>query len=411
MIPRMPILIHYALTSNLRLASPLLRQTPPFSPPARGFFDRQKSKFRLTALGLMSANLANFYATTRDARKVIVVDLGFLGDTVHLLPALHELKRNYTHAELHVLTSPVGCEVLGLASSVDRAWPVEMSPRKRSLMQQWQILRALRRERFDIAFNFSGADRSIFMTALTGARSRVAYTGGHSHFWNRWLVPFWIPFIQPVDPVFERRREMLKRCGLKLTASEFGLSVPDSARDWAASQLPERAIHFSINASSHLKEWPLENWIQLAKRLANESHTKILATSSDSPRERSRLDAFASACGTSAQVFCGLSIARLAAVLSRCSLHIGADSGVLHLAMALGLPTISLFRNYPNLRAWVPRGPQHRSFAANCACIGQKRAPCLQQPSAVCLKEIQPAAVAQAVQEFLTSMESKRLNG
>jgi ADP-heptose:LPS heptosyltransferase len=367
-------------------------------------FHRQPPHFRLTALGLMSADLASFYSKTRDARKVIVVDLGFLGDTVHLLPALHELKRNYSRAELHVLTSPVGCEVLELASCVDRAWKIEMSRHKRSLRQQWQVLRALRRERFDVAFNLSGADRSIFMTALTGARWRVAYTGGRSHFWNLWLVPFWIPFIQPTDLVFERRREMLKLCGLELAAASFDLHVPDSARDWAVAQIPAEAIHFSINASTHLKEWPLENWIELAKRLCNESDLNILATGSDTPRERSRLDALASAIDHSrVQIFPCLSIPRLAALLSRCSLHIGADSGVLHLAMALRLPTISLFRNYPNLRAWVPRGPEHRSFTANCACIGQEHAPCLKQPIAVCLKEIQPVAVAQAVHEILAA--------
>jgi ADP-heptose:LPS heptosyltransferase len=289
-----------------------------------------------------------------------------------------------------------------------------MSPHKRSLRQQWQVLRALRHERFDVAFNFSGADRTIFMTALTGAHSRVAYAGGHAHFWNRWLVPFWIPFIQPTDPVFERRREMLKLCGLELAAAEFGLRVPDSARDWASAQVPESAIHFSINASSHLKEWPLENWIELAKHLSKESQIKILATGSENPRERNRLDAFASALGASAQIFYGISIARLAALLSRCSLHIGADSGVLHLAMALGLPTISLFRNYPNLRAWVPRGSQHRSLTAKCVCVGQRHAPCLNRPIAMCLKEIQPAAVAQAFHELLStgaSMEPKNLNG
>jgi ADP-heptose:LPS heptosyltransferase len=254
----------------------------------------------------MSAELANFYNQTRDARKVIVVDLGFLGDTVHLLPALHELKRNYARAELHVLTSAVGCEVLGLAPCVDRAWAIEMSPHKRSLRRQWQILCGLRRERFDVAFNFSGADRTIFMTGLTGARWKVAYRGGRPHFWSRWLVPFWIPFIQPTDPVFERRREMLKRCGLELAPSRFGLRVPDSACDWAATQVAGDAIHFSINASTHLKEWPLENWIYLGKRLSRESHIKILATGSDNPRERSRLDAFASTLGPGAQVFGGL---------------------------------------------------------------------------------------------------------
>jgi heptosyltransferase-1 len=369
--------------------------------PAGVFFNRQNLRFRLTAVGSMSADLASFYSQTRDARKIIVVDLGFLGDTVHLVPALNELKRNYSHAELHVVTSAVGCEVLGLVPCVNRAWPIEMSRRKRSLRQQWQVLRALRRERFDVAFNFSGADRTIFMTALTGARRRVAYSGGRSHFWSRWLVPFRIPFIQPTEPVFERRCKMLKLCGLELASAGFGLQVPDKAREWASTEVPADAIHFSINASTHLKEWPLEHWIELGKRLSNGLHVKILATGSDNPREKSRLDAFASALGTSAQVFSGLSIAQLVALLSRCSLHVGGDSGVLHLAMALEMPTISLFRDYPNLRAWVPRGPQHRCFTAKCVCINQKYPPCLSQQIANCLKEITPATVAQAIQEML----------
>jgi ADP-heptose:LPS heptosyltransferase len=208
---------------------------------------------------------------------------------------------------------------------------------------------------------------------------------------------------------------MLKLCGLELAPARFDLHAPDSARDWAAAQVPESAVHFSINASTHLKEWPLDNWIELAKRVSNESQIKILATGSGSARESSRLNAFGSAVGARAQIFCGISIAKLAALLSRCSLHVGADSGVLHLAMALGLPTISLFRNYPSSRAWVPRGQQHRSFTANCACVGRKYAPCLKQPVAACLQEIQPGAIAQTVRDLLASatesMESKKLNG
>jgi ADP-heptose:LPS heptosyltransferase len=373
--------------------------------------------FWLTAFRLMSADLATFYDKTRDARKIVVVDLGFLGDTIHLIPALHELKRNYSWAELHVLTSPVGGEVLALASCVDRAWAIEMSPHKRSLRQQWQVLRALRDERFDVAFNFSGADRTIFMTAFTGAPWRVAYQGARSHFWNRWLVPFWIPFIEPSGPVFERRREMLNLCGLNLAPPRFDLAIPNSAKEWAAAQIQGEAIHFSINASTHLKEWPLEHWIELGKRPSRESQPRILATGSDNPRERSRLDAFASALKDSrVQIFSGLSIARLAALLSQCSLHVGADSGVLHLAMALGLPTISLFRDYPGLRGWLPRGPKHRSFTVKCACGGRNDGACQKLAAALCLKEISPEAVARSVMETLESraahsVASKNLNG
>lgn len=347
------------------------------------------------------SHLANLYSDTRDAHKVIVVDLGFLGDTVHLLPALYELKRNYSHAELHVLTSPVGCELLGLSTCVDRTWPVEMSPRKRSLRQQWQVLRQARREQFDVAFNFSGADRTIFMTALTCARSRVAYRGGRSHFWSRWLIPDWIPFIEPTGPVFERRREMLKLCGLQLNPPRFDLRIPESARDWALAEVPNDAVHYSINASTHLKEWPLENWIELGKQMIANSNLAIIATGSENPREQSRLNAFARALGPRVQIYWGLPIARLAASLSRCSLHVGADSGVLHLAMAIGLPTISLFRNYASLRGWLPRGPEHRSFTVDCSCVGRRHAPCQAQPVAACLKAIEPDAVALAVREIV----------
>src|SRR6516164_731186 len=99
----------------------------------------------------MPSDLAHFYSRTRAARKIIVVDLGFLGDTVHLVPALWELKEAYRQASLHVLTSAVGDEVLQLASCVDQAWPIEMQPEKRSLLEQWCTVQALRRERFDVA--------------------------------------------------------------------------------------------------------------------------------------------------------------------------------------------------------------------------------------------------------------------
>ena len=92
----------------------------------------------------MPLKLAEFYNTTRAARKVIVVDLGFLGDTIHLAPALWELRRHYSEAELHVLTTPVGVEVLQLLPCVTRAWAIEMQPAKRTLRQQWEVLRALR---------------------------------------------------------------------------------------------------------------------------------------------------------------------------------------------------------------------------------------------------------------------------
>src|ERR1700761_1915231 len=100
------------------------------------------------------SNLNDFRAATIGAKKSAIVDLGFLGDTVQLVPALWEIKGHYPGAELHVVSAPVGAELLQLVPCVDRAWPLVLDPRKRKTSEQWQLVRELRRQRYDVAFNF-----------------------------------------------------------------------------------------------------------------------------------------------------------------------------------------------------------------------------------------------------------------
>ena len=344
---------------------------------------------------LPQSHLAGFYAQTRAAKKILVVDLGFLGDTVHLVPALWEIKRHYPQSVLHVLTSPVGAEVLDLAPCADRAWAVELYPGKRTLRRQLAILLALRREGFDLAFNFSGADRTIFMTALAGARWGVTHQAGRRHFWSGWLCAHWVPRQSTEQPVFEQRRAVLAACGFELAPARFDLSVPADAAAWAAAHVPRGALHLSVNASTYLKEWPLSHWIKLAQLLLQrDPQAQLVATGSADPREQARLRELAAAVSQPRlRTFAGLTVAQLAALLARCSRHLGADSGVLHLAVALGVPTRSIFREYPGLKEWLPRGPQDRHLTAPCACASKVRETCRRSQTAECLSGISPEAV------------------
>ena len=116
-----------------------------------------------------------------------MVDLGFAGDSVHLVPACWELRRKLSEAELH--TPPPS---LAASSS---PWPrASIGPgpiRSRTPVPvggHLDILRSIRRGRFEVALSFSGGDRPILVTALSGARRRVAHDNGRHHFYNRWLV-------------------------------------------------------------------------------------------------------------------------------------------------------------------------------------------------------------------------------
>src|SRR5208282_712919 len=95
----------------------------------------------------------SFIERTRAAKKIIVIDFGFLGDSVHLAPALWEIKRHYAGAELHTLSAPVGAELLQMAPCVDRPWAFPLTAKSPAWWKHWDILWALRRQKFDAAFN------------------------------------------------------------------------------------------------------------------------------------------------------------------------------------------------------------------------------------------------------------------
>ena len=181
---------------------------------------------------------------------------------------------------------------------------------------------------------------------------------------------------------------------------------------WAAEAIPSGAVHLSISASSEFKEWPVGSWAELAKRLLAGGIPVLVATGSAAARERERLGELTRRVGDGRLrvVAESLSIARLAAVVSRCVLHVGTDSGVTHIALALGRPTVSIFREYAGLEEWRPRGAEHRAFTAPCRCVDQPRmAPeCLAAGTACCLAGIGVEAVAEAVRERWAASASGR---
>lgn len=330
------------------------------------------------------------------ARKVLVVDLGFLGDTVQAIPVLWSIKERCA-GELHVVSTPLGSEVLRLAPCVDRIWTVELHRQKRTASQQLEIIRSLRRERFDLAISFSGNDRNVILAGVSGANWRLVQEQGRRHFWDRWLVDEWVAMRSRELPVFEQRRQVLAAVGVHLAPARFDLRIAAADTTWAAGVMPAGAIHLSLNSAVPLKEWPVAHYAALARWLAGEFPAVPLAVSAmATEREQTRLGEFLSAVnGIAVRVLpTGMSIGQLAAALRRCRLHFGPDSGVMHLAAALGVRTVSLFREKGSFREWVPAQPGHEVLLAPCPCVDHRNAPCEATGQARCLAEIGVELVA-----------------
>ncbi len=347
--------------------------------------------------------LSTFASDTHAARRVIVIDSGFLGDSLHLVPALRELRRHYLKAELNVLTTPVGAQVIGLAHCVDRVWILDQSRTKRNLKDQFTVLRDLRALRFDVSINFGDADRPTIYAGMVGARQRLGRMGARRHFWSSWCLPLRGPEPGENLPVFERHRQLLGSAGFALGPAQFGLSPTPEDAVWAASLLPTTAVHLSPNSLIALKEWPVHHWVELIGLLiVFYPQLRIVVTSSPDPREVARLNAIQKAVGDDEVLFLSnTSIPRLAALMARCSAHVGSDSGPLHVAVALGIPTVSFFRDNSGIRGWLPCGPKDCVFIQPCVCVNSPSTACDPQSGPRCLAAILPEQVFAAVEKLL----------
>src|SRR5271169_2685250 len=156
----------------------------------------------------------------------MVLDLGFLGDTVHLLPALWMIRQAYPQAELHAAVSEHIKSFLACAPWVNRVWGYMRYPRHATLRENWQMICDLRREEFDVVINLNGSDRSSWLTLLSGARERLGRIpdDGGPLFWRRMFTAH-IECPRTPEPVYLQKCRCLAKAGFPFTQPEFHVEI------------------------------------------------------------------------------------------------------------------------------------------------------------------------------------------
>jgi len=123
------------------------------------------------------SNTDNFLQRTRTAKKIMVLDPGFLGDTIHLLPALWMVRETYPQAELHVAVSSQVTSFMECVPWVNRTGGFMRYPRHAPPRENFQMVSGLRRDKYDVLINLNGSDRFSWLTFLTDAIT-TAYPAG-----------------------------------------------------------------------------------------------------------------------------------------------------------------------------------------------------------------------------------------
>ena len=337
----------------------------------------------------------NFLQRTSAAKKVMLLDLGFLGDSVHLLPALWMVRQAYPQAELHVTVAAHVVSLMECAPWVDKTWGYMRFPRHATLWENLQMVTALRREKFDVLINLNGSDRSSWLSFFSGARERLGRMPGNGG------PPFWKQmFTAHVQYPFKQELVYLQRCrcleiaGFPSTPPEFHVEI--APRHLRAAKIDEadtgHYFHISPFTTANRKELSPAQLVELITALEeNFPDKKVVVSCAPTEREQQKMtDLLALLPKTPWRVFAGnLTIPQLAAVIQHSAMHLSGDTGPMHLAAMVNTPAILWFWPNPGQNQWIPIGQKYRVI------VGGK------DPASPFLIGIETKALLQAAQDVL----------
>jgi ADP-heptose:LPS heptosyltransferase len=284
-----------------------------------------------------------------DVHKIAVLRANALGDFIFILPALEALDNAYPDAEIVLLGKVWHKEFLERRPSpVDRVVVVppcegvgEETINNTDPDALEQFFSSMTREHFDLAFQLHGGGHySNPFTLRLGARTTIGLKTPDAVALDRWL-----PYVY-FQPEIIRYLEVVALAGASMTTVTPHIVVTAQDLDEASRVVPEGkkplvALH--PGAGDPRRRWPTEKFANVGDALAA-AGAQVVVTGTKDERElvAAVVDGMQSRAET--QDLSGqLSLGGLAALFARCRVVVSNDSGPLHLAAAVGAPTVGIY--------------------------------------------------------------------
>lgn len=336
-------------------------------------------------------------------QKILLIRLSSIGDILLTSPLLRSLHGRFPQAQIDFCIKERYADLIKdhpyLRRRVILAEPYGWS-------ELFRARRLIRAERYDLIIDVHRNLRSLF---LRDPRARIATYA--KQYWKRWLlVHAGVNRYQELVPVYRRYLAGLAPWGIQPDGQglEFFLCEEDKA--FARSRLTElgvdpavQRIGFAVGAGHATKQWPAEHFIALAGLLAGQTALRVFIYGDD--RDRTVARRIAAAIGNAAIDLSGtMNLRETAAMIAAMDLMVTNDSGLMHLAVALGIKTVSIFGCTTRELGFFPDAPFSRVVENNglacrpCTTMGRRRCP---KGHFRCMTEVTPEQVAAAAMPLL----------
>jgi heptosyltransferase-2 len=312
-------------------------------------------------------------ADFRPSRILVIRQHNQLGDMLCVVPLLRALRARYGKASIALMTSPVNHEVMLHNRYLNRIIDYD----KRMFLGTWGLklgplfryLRALRDERYDLVLvpsTVSFSATSSLLAFLSGAPQRIG-VGSIDGLEN--TSALFLTMRLRIDWTTEPHRHQTLRnldvaspLGLSSSDLHCELTLTEGERSDALRFLRENStgtprILFHPGAGKRPNRWPPERFANVANVLGSGRNAEIFVT--QGPMDEEPVGEMARQLNVRFTLIAGRPIREVAAILSYMDLVISNDTGVMHVAAAVGVPVLSLFGPTDPLQ-WAPVGEKHR---------------------------------------------------
>lgn len=289
-------------------------------------------------------------------KKYLVVRLGALGDIIHTLPTQQLLHQMEPKCGIHWLTEAPYADLLKCVPGIERLWIVDTRKWRSNPQLAGELLRviaALRKEEFEAAIDFQGLLKSAILTRLSRSHQRIGFAK------HQIREPAAARFYSDSTTIISDGRHRIEQSVQLLSAiqgfndstlqekvtAHIPFQIPDRCQRYVKEQLGKFSVFqapviLSPGAGWPTKIWPISRFTELAQLIVNKLGRPVAVAWGPGEQELAREIAGKD---TSGQVVdFPTSILELAELCRQSSLIVAGDTGPLHLAVAVGTPTVAI---------------------------------------------------------------------
>ena len=292
-------------------------------------------------------------------QRVLVVRLRSIGDTVLTTPSLFALRRFLPHAQIDILLEDWVAPVLDGSKLIDQVITV---PRE-SKSARARVARDIRAAHYDVVYNLHGGTTATLLTRATGAKHRVGFEHYQYSLLHNHVAPSSLEIWQrPQLHSVEQQLALIGWTGVPVTdRPATTLVVTDKANASVSDKLSKAGIAdgesiavIHPTAAFDTKQWAVEKFARVAEELAARGLTSVAIVAAT---EKEIAESLLSHTSARVVAITDLSLPEVSALTSRASLFVGNDSGIAHIAAAVGARCVVVFgsSNRVHWRPWTLR--------------------------------------------------------